>query len=73
MQPESSLNSIGFLKVFLDLPLPLSIEFVFLVANASSVLFIICQVLAHVMTSGGTPTCVLESSGVVVEFEATPS
>ena len=42
MQPsESSLNSFGFLKVFLDLALPLSLESVFLVANASSVLFII--------------------------------
>ena len=42
MQPsESSLNSLGFLKVFLDLPLPLSLESVFPVAIASSVLFII--------------------------------
>ena len=49
MQPsESSLNSFGFLKVFLDLPPPLSLESVFLVVNASSVMFIISQLLAHV-------------------------
>ena len=42
---ESSLNSFGFLKVFLDLPPPLSPDSVFLVANASNVLFIISQVL----------------------------
>ena len=52
---ESSLNSFGFLKVFLDLLLPLSLESVFLVAKkASSVLFIISQVLAHVIASGPT-------------------
>ena len=66
---ESSLNSFGFLKVFLDLPLPLSLEFVFLVSNASSVLFIISQVLAHVMASGVTLVCVHESPGAFVEFE----
>ena len=51
---ESSLISFGFLKVFLDLLLPLSLESVFLVAKASIVLFIISQVLAHVMASGPT-------------------
>ena len=46
MQPcESSLNFLRFLKVFLDLPPPLSLESVFFVAKASSVLFIIYQVL----------------------------
>ena len=49
---ESSLNSFGFLKVFLDFQPPLSLDSVFLVANASNVLFIISQVLAHVMASG---------------------
>ena len=73
MQPsESSLSSLGFLKSFLDLPLPLSLESVFLVANASSVLFIISQVLAHVMASGATLVFVLESSGVFVVFEVPP-
>ena len=65
MQPaESSLNSFlnRFLKVFRDLLLPLSLESVNLVANASSVLFIISQVLAHVMASGWTPVCDPESS-----------
>ena len=62
MQPsESSLNSFGFLKVFLDLPPPLSHDSVFLVANASSVLFIISQVFAHVMASGVILVCALES------------
>ena len=51
---ESSLNSFDFLKVFLDLLLPLSLESVFLVAKASSVLFIISQLLAHAMASGPT-------------------
>ena len=73
MQPsESSLISLGFLKVFMDLPLPLSLEYVFLVANASIVLFIIYQVFSHVMGSGGTPVCALESPGVLVELEAPP-
>ena len=73
MQPsESSLNSFGFLNVFLDLPLPLSVQSVFLVPNASSLLFIIYQVLAHVKAYGGTPVCVFVSSGVLVEFEAPP-
>ena len=65
---ESSLNSFGFLKVFLDLLLPLSLELVFLVAKASSVLFIISQVLAHVMTSGPTLLRVVESPGPPVVF-----
>ena len=73
MQPsESSLNSLGFLKVFLDLPLTLSLESVFLVANASSVLFIVSQVLAHVMASGATWVFVLETSGAFVVFEDPP-
>ena len=73
MQPyESSLNFLGFLKVFLDLPLPLSLESVFLVANASSVLYIISQVLVHVMASGATSVFVLESPGTFVEFEVPP-
>ena len=57
---ESSLNSFGFLKVFLDLPPPLSLESVFLVANASNVLFIISQVLAHVMASAPTLLLVVD-------------
>ena len=62
MQPtESSLNSCGFWKFFLDLPPPLSLESVFLVANALSVLFVICQVLAHLMASGLTLVFVLDS------------
>ena len=63
------MNSLGFLKVFLDLPLPLSFESVFLVANASSVLFIISQVVAHVMASGATFVFLLESSGVLRFYE----
>ena len=70
MQPsESSLSSSGFLKVFLDLTLPLSLESVFIVAKASSVLFIISQLVAHVMASVATLVCVLESPGAFVEFE----
>ena len=62
MKPsESSLNSLGFLKVFQDLPLPLS-----------SVLFIISQVLAHVMTSGATLVFVLKSLGVFVVYQVPP-
>ena len=73
MQPsESSSNSLGFLKVFLDLPLPLSLESVFLVANASSALFIISQVLAHVTASGATLVFELESPGAHVEFAVLP-
>ena len=73
MQPsESSLDSFGFLKVFLDLPLPLSLKSVLLFANASSVLFIISQVLVHVMALGVTLVCVLESPGAIVEFEVPP-
>ena len=60
--------SLGFLKVFLDLPLPLSLESVFLVGNASSVLFIISQVLANVMASGARLVFVLETPGTFVEF-----
>ena len=67
---ESSLNSLGFLKDFRDLPLPLLLESVFLAANASSVLFITCQVLAHVLASDCTPVCDPESSDVLVELEA---
>ena len=40
---KSSLNSSDFLKVFLDLPPHLLLESLFLVAKASSVLFIISQ------------------------------
>ena len=70
MQPsESSLNSLGFLKVFQDLPLPLSLESVFLVANASRVMFIISQVLAHVMASGCLTVFDPESSVVLAVFE----
>ena len=58
---ETSLNSFGFLKVFLDLPPHLSLESVFLVANASNILFIISQVLAHVMASGPTFLFVVDS------------
>ena len=73
MQPsESSLNSLGFLKVFLDLHLSRSLESRFLVAIASSVLFIISQVLAHVMASGATLVFVLESPGTFVVFEIPP-
>ena len=66
---ESSLNYFGFLKVFLDLPPPLSLESVFLVANASNVLFIISQVLAHVMASGPTLLLVVEFPGPFVVIE----
>ena len=73
MQPsESSLNSLGFLKVFLDLPLPLSLESVFLVANASSVLFIIDKMLAHIMASGAILVFVLEPSVAFVVFDVPP-
>ena len=73
MQPSaSSLNSFGFLKVFLDLPPSLSIDSVFLVANASSVLFIISQVCAQVMASNVTPECALDSLGILVELDAPP-
>ena len=71
MQPsESSLNSLGFLKVFRDSPPLLSLESVFLVANASSVLFIISHVLPYVMASGSTTACNPESSDFLVEFES---
>ena len=69
---ESSLNSFVFLNVFLDLPPPLSLESMFLVANAYSVLFIISQVLAYVMASGPTLVLVVESPGPFVEFEVPP-
>ena len=54
---DSSLNSFVFLKVFLDFPPPLSLDSVFLLANASNVLYIISQVFAHVMTSGFILVC----------------
>ena len=66
---ESSLNYFGFLKVFLDLPPPLSLESVFLVVNASNVLFIISQVLAHVMASGPALLLVMEFPGPFVVVE----
>ena len=66
---ESSLNSFGFLKVFLDLPPPFSHESLFLVANASNVLFIVSQVLAYVMASGPTLLLVVKSPGPFVVFE----
>ena len=66
---ESSLNSFGLLKVFLDLPSSLSFESVFLVANASNVLFIISQVLAHVVASCPTLLLVVESPGPLVVFQ----
>ena len=70
MQPsESSLISFGFLKVFLDLPPILPLEAVFLVANASTVLLIFSQVLAHVKASGPTLLFVVESPGPFVVFE----
>ena len=69
MKPsECSLNSFGFWKVFLCLPPSLSLNAVFLLANASSVLFIISQVFAHVMASGVTLVFVLESLGILAEF-----
>ena len=68
---ESSLNSFALLKFFLAVPLPLSLESVFLVANAPCVLFIICKVLAHVMRQV-LYLCVLESPGAFVEFEVPP-
>ena len=44
MQPcKSFLNSFGLLKVFLDLLPPLSLDYVFLVSNVSTVLFINSQ------------------------------
>ena len=73
MQPsESSLNSFGFLEVFLDLPPPLSLDSVFLVANVSSVLFIISQMFAYVIASGVIPVYALESLGILVEFDTPP-
>ena len=73
MQPsESSLNSSGFLKVFLDLPPPLSLDSVFLVANASSVLFIISQLFVQFMASGATLECALVSLCILVEFYTPP-
>ena len=73
MQPsESPSKSFGFLKVFLDLPPPLSLESVFLVANAFKVLFIFSQVLAHVISWDPTLVFVVESPGTFVEFEVPP-
>ena len=70
MRPsESSLNSFGFLKIFLDFPSLLSLESVFLVAKASKVLFIISQVLAHVMASGPALLLAVESPGPLVVFD----
>ena len=73
MQPsESSSNSFGFLKDFLDLPPPLSLDSFFLVANASNVLFIISQVFAHVMASGVTLVWASDFLGILVEFDSRP-
>ena len=70
IQPsELLLNSLGFLKVFRDFPLSVSLEYVFLVENDTSVLFIISQVVAHIMASGCTLVCDPESSDSIVEFE----
>ena len=69
MQPsESSLYSFGFLKVILDMPPPLLIDSLFIVANASRVLFISSQVFAHVMASGVILVCAPE----LVEFDPPP-
>ena len=65
---ESSSNSFGFLKDFLDLPPPQSLDSVFLVANASIILFIISQIFAPVMESGVTLVCAPQTLGVLVEF-----
>ena len=59
-------------RFFRDLPPSLSIDSVFLVANASSVLFIIYQVCAQVMASSVTPECALDSLGILVEFATPP-
>ena len=67
---ESSLNSFGFLNVFLDFPSLLSLESVFLVAKASRVLLIISQVLAHVMASGPALLLAVESPGPTIVFDA---
>ena len=63
---ESILNSFGFSKVFLGLPLPLMLDSVFLEANASSVPFIISQVFAHVMACGATLVCTFDSFWTLV-------
>ena len=70
IQPsEWSLNSFGFLKVFLLLPHPLLLDSVFYVANASSVLLIIPQVLANVMASGVMLACTPISFVIFVELD----
>ena len=69
---ESSLNSLGFLKVFLGLSPSLSLDSGFFVANASCVFFIISQVFAHVMASSVTLVCAPESLGILVEFGTPP-
>ena len=73
MQPsESSLSSSGFSKVFLEVPSPLSRDSVLLVANSSSVLFIISQVFVHVMPSGVAFECVFDSLCFLVEAHVLP-
>ena len=70
MQPsEISLNAFGFLTVYLDLPSPLSLYSVLLVANASSVLFIISQLFTHLMASGATLAYAFDSLGALVEVD----
>ena len=70
MQPsESSLNYFGFLKVFLVLPLPLSLDSVFLVANASAPYSSFSKVLDHVMASCVTLVRALVSLVILVEFD----
>ena len=60
------------MKVFLDLPPTLSLDSVFIVVNASNVLFIISQVFVPVMASGGTFVCKPESFGIPVECDEVP-
>ena len=73
MQPrETFKNSFDLLKVFLELLPPLSLDSVFLVANASSVLFIICQVFAHVMVSCATLAFMFNYLGTLVDIDTPP-